>query len=109
MHIGPRSVNHFQSRLDTPCGVGNPEVVSQVAECSIGVGRVPDCAERKKKPDTHLSAFCVTPSVTPEADPLTCKTASPFPTLLSTDSRQERIPDGATSLACPDTPARILT
>jgi hypothetical protein len=48
----------------------------------MGVGRVPDCAERKKKPDTHLSAFCVTRSVTPEADLLICETASIYLTPL---------------------------
>jgi hypothetical protein len=37
---------------------------------------------RKKKPDTDLSAFCVTRSVTPEADLLTCGTASRFLTAL---------------------------
>jgi hypothetical protein len=57
-----------------------PEVVPQVAKCLIGVGRVPDCAKRKKKPDANLSAFCVMRSVTPEADVLTCETASPSAT-----------------------------
>jgi hypothetical protein len=52
------------------------ETVSKVAKYAIVVGRVPDCAKRKKKPDTDLSAFYVTPSVTPEADLLTCGTAS---------------------------------
>jgi hypothetical protein len=37
---------------------------------------------RKKKPDTDLSAFCVTRSVTTEADLLTCVTTSGPPTLL---------------------------
>jgi hypothetical protein len=54
-----------------PNGVGNPEAVSQVAKCFIGVGRVPDCAMRKEKPDTELSAFCVTRGMTLEADLLT--------------------------------------
>jgi hypothetical protein len=55
-------------QIGRSCGVENTEVVPQVAKCLIGVGRVPDCAMRKKKPDTDLLAFCVTRSVTLEAD-----------------------------------------
>ncbi len=39
--------------------------------CLIRVGRVLDCAERKKKPDTDLLAFYATRRVAPEADLLT--------------------------------------
>jgi hypothetical protein len=60
------------------CTVRNPETVTQVANCMFVVGRVPDCAERKKKPDTDLSAFFATPNVTPEADLLTYGTTSPL-------------------------------
>jgi hypothetical protein len=61
---------------NTPDAVRKGEAVSQVAKYAIVVGRVPECAERKKKPDIDLSAFYVTPSVTPEADLLTCGTTS---------------------------------
>jgi hypothetical protein len=69
--------------------VRNPEVVPKGAKCLIGVGRVPECAERKKKPDTDLSAFCITHRVTPEADLLTYGTASGFPNPKDEDSQSE--------------------
>jgi hypothetical protein len=45
---------------------------------ALFVGRVPDCATPKEKPDTNLSAFYAIPRsrMTPEADLLTYETTS---------------------------------